>query len=351
MTRAINQPNRCSSEADSESLSDQSSGDSNSNSDSSNDSDREEETGEIEQISEGVEDIAAKMLCVQADIDEMCSMMAHMDAIKAQLQERFHAARKAEEDRIAQGEIVATGSKTYKVVCVDSCVQTKPISMQQPMHLSKQAPPDVADDVISGSFAATLPANYEAKERVESKKLQPAGLSLYDLVKVPHHGLSLKSFSPRADSRALNSSHLGQHNNEKQQSKNHPCINAEEDKIVGNWGHGSDSDSGRRSQLDDSLKSARNFSKHSYIDRLSPQLRQTDENLASLRDSLDSSTASNQFAVLPNTIEPCDHKQDAAALLSKSNISLPLIPNGNVEKSDEQREMEAIRYLLFNPNV
>lgn len=361
MATAKHQPRSHSGGESSDSLSDQSSDVSDSSSDVSNDGSSEEDTGEEVQDNEYVETTTVKMLRVQADIDEMRRMMADMDAIKTQLQHRFKAERQARIDQLEhrnkERDVSMAARKTYEVARVEVGVQTEPITEQKQMYVSQQTarpPPDV-DNAISKHLGASLPVDIEALAEAAPIKPKPIGLSIYDLVKAPSYHVSRKVLSPvcrQADSRASKrSSHLKRNSIGEQHQlatdRNWTANNSRsnEDSAVGKCGHVDDSSKYRNMQQNDSLNSADSILKHLSGKQMS---HYPDENMASLSNSLISSDADDQSAVCSDTIDPLDQKLDAATLLSTSKSSLPLTTNDDDGKTDEQREMEAIRCLLFD---
>ncbi|KAF1789836.1 hypothetical protein GQ600_17591 [Phytophthora cactorum] len=297
--------------------------DSNSDSGSSEGDDSEEGSSEEEQDGEYVDAAAAaKKQRVRADIDEMRRMMGDMDTIKARLQHRLSAERQARIERLAREdrereEQDAALRKADEERQVEVAVQTEPIVSQQQMNVSQQ-------NVGEGTgFPDGAP-----------NKAKPAGLTLYDLVKSPGFGLSLNAPSPvrRADSpEAI-----------RIRSSNERAL------YFSGSSNSTSTNKIQRFVARSSLNSPRSNPGQSKGKQLLPPSRHYDENSASVSNSLVSSDAGNRSAVSPDLSQQRDHKFNAAALLSTGKHPSPSTTNDNeVDKTDEQREMEAIQFLLF----
>ncbi|KAG2765101.1 hypothetical protein PC129_g5561 [Phytophthora cactorum] len=385
MPRAEDQPDSTSDGENSESQSGNSddgdsSYDSNSDSGSSEGDDSEEGSSEEEQDGEDVDASAvAKKQRVRADIDEMRRMMGDMDTIKARLLHRLSAERQARIERLAREvrereEQDAALRKADEERQVEVAVQTEPIVSQQQMNVSQQnvcSPHLAAADVAADAAAAALPEVGEGTGFPDGapNKAKPAGLTLYDLVKPPGFGLSLNAPSPvrRADSpeairiRSSNERaslfqrqqqlHVDQQNPgaERTWSGRDSRLAHDEDSVVGEHdGDDSVCDDYSASWQDSSLNSPRSNPGQSKGEQLLPPSRHYDENSASVSNSLVSSDAGNRSAVSPDLSQQRDHKFNAAALLSTGKHPSPSTTNDNeVDKTDEQREMEAIQFLLF----
>ncbi|KAG7391336.1 hypothetical protein PHYPSEUDO_005285 [Phytophthora pseudosyringae] len=351
--------------------------------------DSEDGSGEEEEGDQDVEAAAAaKKQRVRGDIDEMHRMMADMDAIKTRLQQRFAAERQARAERLARddrerevqdaarrkAEEEASGRQ------VEASVQTEtdPTASRQQVHLPQQSvcPPHVVDDAAAAATGASaLPAVdggtgfADSAAKAAPNKAKPAGLSLYDLVKVSGLELTRKARSPvrRADrpeelpTRPSNEHERvppEQHQRQLHGEQQDPGVEQvwcggdsllahDQDSVVGGGHDGSDNDSYGSSRQSSSLNSMRSHPRQPKGEQSLSPSRHYDENWASVSNSLVSSDAGNRSAVFPDLIQRRDHTFNAAALLSTGKRPPPTTNNGDESKTDEQRETEAIRCLLF----
>ncbi|KAL4109046.1 hypothetical protein PRIC1_000752 [Phytophthora ramorum] len=366
MARVQEQPERASDDDGDEHLSSSGSESSGYISDSSRD---EEENEEEEEDAEAEATVAAaKKQRVQADIDEMCRMMADMDTIKARLQQRLAAERQARQQRLEREDrerVVqdAARPRAKGEACCrqeEAGVQMETKISQQQMNVSQQSlcPPHLACGASGTDAALSAVDGGAGFTNAAPKQNKPAGLSLYDLVKASGVGLSRKELlSPvrQVDPPAIPTRYSNDRVSPARQHQVHNDPSTLDEKKVL---------AGENSQLSHeqgSIVRGDSDSDHSYAHdaagynpaRGHPALSKTepsrhyDENSASVSNSLVSSDAGNRSAVFPDLIRQRDHKFNAAALLSTGKRAQSAINTSDDDKTDEQREMEAIRCLLF----
>ncbi|KAF4137913.1 AI-2E family transporter [Phytophthora infestans] len=196
------------SETSGDSVNEDSSYDSNSDCDSSVGGDSEEDSGEEEKGDEDEAAAAAKKERVQADIDEMRRMMADMDTIKARLQNRLSTEKQAraeglareDREREVQSALLRKEADEKAGRLVEVAIQTEPVVSQQQINMSQQhgGSPHLGDSAATIANAEAVPAVGGDTGFADAilNKAMPAGLSLYDLVKAPGFGMSLKVPSP-----------------------------------------------------------------------------------------------------------------------------------------------------------
>ncbi|GMF25679.1 unnamed protein product [Phytophthora lilii] len=334
-----------------------------------------EEEDEEEEEKEDADDVAeaAKRRLVRADVDAMRRMAADMDAIKARLQQRFAAERQARLERAARedrerDEQQEARRRAERGRQAEVAVQTDTAVVQQQTNVSQRdlCPPNLADGAGAALSAVDGGTGYAD---VAPNKPKPAGLSLYDLVKASGFGLSRKAPSPvrqpdpptvlPTSSSDAHEQESPEQQQQQQQQEQHRTFVAEQD-----WGgsdsrrlsHDHDSVVGddandysiRRSRRDASFRSTPRHSQQPMVDKTSPRAHYYDENSGSVSNSLVSSDAGNRSAVFPDQGQRRDHKFNAAALLGtlkSQNTTFPAPAND--DKTDDQREMEAIQCLLF----
>jgi hypothetical protein len=338
---------------------DSDSSDGSSNTDGSEDG--EEEEGEDDVKAEEAAAAAKKQL-VRADIVEMRAMMADMDAVKARLQQRFAAERQARLERIArevQDADCRRAEQDARSRHVEMAVQTETVGPQQETNLSQQSSrpsPHLAESAASVA-AATLPAvdGGAGFAGAAPNKSKPAGLSLYDLVKASGFGLSRKENSPVRQARSSNEHELVSPEQQQQQ------LHKPESSAKRDWGV---ADSHLTQVHDSIVNGSRGDASdggasdiHASSNRDHHQMRSRgghaesldyDENSSSMSNSLVSSDVGKRSALLSDPVQRRDHKLDAAALLSSGRYALASsAANVRKDKTDEQREMEAIQCLLF----
>lgn len=349
------------------------------NSGSSDGTEEDEDNEDVETVA-----AAAKKQRVHADIDEMRRMMSDMDAIKARLRQRFAAERQARLERLeredrereVQDAACRKAEEETRRRQVEASVQTEPIVTQQQTNVSQQSacPPHLADGTVATAISATgataaLPAvdGDTGFADAAPNKPKPAGLRLYDLVKASGFGLSRRAPSPvrQADPPKVlptrfSSEHVRVSPARRQQfyDEERQDSAAErdwsggdsrlEDSVVGDGG---DDYSGRRaSHLSASSNPARSNLQRSTHEHSLPPSHHYDENSASVSNSLVSSDAGKQSAVFSDLIQRHDHKFNAAALLNTGKRPQSSTAKDD-DKTDEQREMEAIQNLLFGRSV
>ncbi|KAI9997127.1 hypothetical protein PInf_000560 [Phytophthora infestans] len=293
------------SETSGDSVNEDSSYDSNSDCDSSVGGDSEEDSGEEEKGDEDEAAAAAKKERVQADIDEMRRMMADMDTIKARLQNRLSTEKQAraeglareDREREVQSALLRKEADEKAGRLVEVAIQTEPVVSQQQINMSQQhgGSPHLGDSAATIANAEAVPAVGGDTGFADAilNKAMPAGLSLYDLVKAPGFGMSLKVPSPI---RHVDSP-------EKSSSKGEQFA-------------------------------------------LSP--RNYDENAPSVSNSLVSSDNGDESVISRDAVQQRDPQFNAAGLLSTGKHLPPFTANNHAgDKTDELREMEAIQFLLF----
>ncbi|KAG6613633.1 uncharacterized protein IUM83_04468 [Phytophthora cinnamomi] len=385
MARAEDQRQRTSDDSESD---DNSSGYDSDSTGDDNDSDGSDYGSEVEADGESddLEEAAAQQQRVRADVDEMRSMMADMDAVRARLQLRFAAERQARKDRIArmdrerevQDAARRRAEEEARARQVEAAVQTDAIAagggvsqQQTQMSQSGSGPPHLAaDDAAGRGRSLSAVDGVEGFADDAPNKAKPAGLSLYDLVKASGIGPSRKVRSSvrQADPPvALSPAHASnEHELAATERKGHvheqgpgPDAKREWDGVDSQLNHDRDSvlenDSGRQSRHHpaniDSMRSHLLLSKGGHSLQFPPR---SDENSPSVSNSLVSSGAGSdcrsQSAVLSDLTQRRDHRFNAAALLSASKRvpGSPAVDDDDKGKTDEQREMEAIQFLLFS---
>ncbi|EGZ23696.1 hypothetical protein PHYSODRAFT_295998 [Phytophthora sojae] len=375
---------RASDDDGSDSASDSSSGYDSASSDrsSSGSSSDGSESGEEDDDVDETDEAAAKKQRVRADMDEMRRMMADMDAVKARLQLRFAAERQARQDRLAredrerevQEEARRRAEEEALARHVEAGVQTDDCGKsQQQSQLAQHGAAPVSDHAAAAVDNRSLHAidgGAGFADAAAPNKAKPAGLSLYDLVKASGFGPSRKARSSvrQEDPQAglspshasiepeLDATHQQQEQFHEESSgpgvkqdwddTNSQLSHDQEDSVVG--GHTGRTSNASRHDVA-SVGSMRSHLAQSKGERSLRPPHKFDENSSSVSNSFVLSGAGHQTSVLSDLTQRRDHRFNAAALLSASKPAphSSTSTDGHSDKTDEQREMEAIRCLLF----